>query len=343
MKQLIIADNYNGKQQNPVHSQFSYRSTAAEVIEGSDLTGKVAIITGGYAGIGLETTKSLAYAGAEVWVPARDIAKAENNLAYVPNVTVVPMDLANPASIDHFAKQFLQTGMPLHLLINNAGIMWVPLRRDSRGYESQFSTNHLGHFQLTARLWPALIKANGARVINVSSFGHQNSPVDFEDPNFENRPYESLQAYGQSKTANILFSVELDRRGAEYGVRAYALHPGAVGGTDLGREAPVDLFKQIGILDADGNINRALAQKLKTVPQGAATTMWCAVSPALEETGGVYCEDCNVAIVDDGSIEHKYDDPFTMRGVKPYALDKSNAQKLWTLSEKLTSTSFVID
>lgn len=342
MNQLTIANNYNGALQTPLNVGFNSTTTAAEVIKGFDLTGKTAIVTGGYAGIGLETTKTLVGAGAEVWVPARDVNKALKNLANIPNVTVVAMDLADPASIDRFAAQFLALNTQLHILINNAGIMWVPLRRDERGYESQFAINHLGHFQLTARLWPALKSAGGARVINVSSFGHQESPVIFEDPHFENRGYETLKGYGQSKSANILFAVELDNRGQEFGVRAYSLHPGAVNHTDLGREAPMELFQQMGTHDAEGNIVPELAAKLKTVPQGAATTIFCAVHPLLDDIGGVYCEDGNVAVIDNGQIEHKYDDPQTMRGVKPYALDASNAQKLWSMSEKMTNIQFAV-
>jgi NAD(P)-dependent dehydrogenase (short-subunit alcohol dehydrogenase family) len=230
----------------------------------------------------------------------------------------------------------------LHILVNNAGIMWVPLRRDSRGYESQFSTNHLGHFHLTARLWPALKAAGGARVVNVSSFGHHEHPVIFEDPNFSNTAYHTLKGYGQSKTANILFALELDNRGAEFGVRAFSLHPGAVGDTDLGREAPIELFKEMGILDANGNLKPELAATLKTVPQGAATNIFCAVHPLLDDIGGVYCEDGDVAVIDNGDIEHRYDDPKTLRGVKPYALDARNAEKLWSLSEEMTNITFAV-
>lgn len=343
MKQLTITDNYNGALQQPIHSGYSSTTTAAEIINQVDLTGKTAIVTGGYAGIGLETTTLLARAGAEVWVPARDIAKAKKNLEPIPNVTVLPMDLARPESIDDFCNRFLSTGRPLHLLINNAGIMWVPLRRDGRGYESQLSTNHLGHFQLTARLWPALKKAGEARVIAVSSYGHHMAPFDFEDPNFEHRPYETLQGYGQSKTANILFAVELDRRGREFGIKAFSLHPGSVNGTDLGREMSMELLQQMGSHDANGNIYPEFAAKLKTIPQGSATTIWCAVSELPEEIGGVYCEDCDIAVLDNGNIEHRYDDPSTLRGVMPYAVDPTNAKKLWTLSEKLTNIGFAAD
>jgi NAD(P)-dependent dehydrogenase (short-subunit alcohol dehydrogenase family) len=342
MKHATRTDNYNGQLQKPLRSGFNATSTTEEVINGIDLHGKTVIVTGGYAGIGLEAVRTFVHAGAEVWVPARDTAKAKKNLNF-PGVTVHAMDLMDPASVDRFAHEFLRTGKLLHLLVNNAGIMWVPLRRDSRGFESQFATNHLGHFQLTARLWPALKKATAARVISVSSYGHQIAPFNFDDPNFNHRPYETLQGYGQSKTANNLFAVELDKRGSRFGVRAYALHPGSVYGTDLGREAPMALFQQMGTHDANGNIYPEVARKLKTVPQGAATTVWCATSPLLDELGGVYCEDCDVAEPDLGNIEHRYDEPSTLRGVQPYSVDAENAKRLWTLSETLTNVEFAAD
>ena len=335
-----IKDNYNGLLQKPLGSGFTAQSTTTDVIKGIDLTGKTAIVTGGYAGIGLETVKTLVLAGAKVIVPARDINKAATNLAGVPNVLIKAMDLMDQASIDTFAVDFLKTAEPLHILINNAGIMWVPLQRDVRGYESQLVTNHLGHFQLTALLWPALKKAHGARVINVSSYGHQIAPFDFDDPNFLHRNYETLSAYGQSKTANNLFTIELDHRGKDFDVRSYSLHPGSVNGTDLGRAASVELFQQMGMFDADGNIFPEVAARLKTVEQGAATSVWCATSPQLDHIGGVYCENADVADLDLGDIEHKYDDPLTLRGVKPYSVDEENAKKLWTLSEEMTGLKF---
>lgn len=327
--------------QKPIGSGFNETSTTDDVIQGIDLSTKTAIVTGGYAGIGLQTTKTLAAAGATVIVPARDTEKALKNLAGIPRVQVEPMDLMDAGSIDAFAAKFLATDKPLHLLINNAGIMWVPLRRDSRGYESQLSTNHLGHFQLTARLWPALKQAGGARVVNVSSYGHQMMPFDFEDPNFRHRQYETLQGYGQSKTANNLFTVELDERGKHAQIRAFALHPGSVNGTDLGRVAPMELFRQMGTHDADGNIFESVAAKLKTVPQGAATTVWCATSAALNGIGGVYCENCDIAELDEGHIDHRYDEPTTLRGVKPYSVDASLAKRLWLLSEEMTGIQFM--
>jgi NAD(P)-dependent dehydrogenase (short-subunit alcohol dehydrogenase family) len=326
--------NYNGALQHSTGSGFNATSTASDVIKGIDLAGKIAIVTGGNTGIGLETTKTLAAAGATVIVPARDIAKAKKNLAAVANVEIETMDLMDPASIDAFAEKFLASGRPLHLLINNAGIMWVPLRKDSRGIESQLATNYLAQFQLTARLWNALKKAGGARVINVSSHGHQFAPFNFEDPNFLNRDYETLQAYGQSKTATNLFSLELDNLAKAYHVRAYSLHPGSIGGTELGREAPLELFQKMGFCDAEGNILPEVAASLKTIPQGAATTVWCATSALLNNIGGVYCEDADVAELTA--------DPSMPTGVNPYSLDKTNAKRLWTLSEEMTGITFRI-
>lgn len=331
MKTLEI-DNYNGKLQQPIGSGFTALSTATDVIKGIDLSGIVAIVTGGNTGIGLETTRVLAAAGATVIVPARDTEKARRNLANIAGVELESVDLSDPKSIDAFAERFLASGRSLHLLINNAGIMWVPMRRDNRGIESQLAINYLGQFQLVARLWPALKKANGARVVNVSSQGHQFAPFNFDDPNFLHREYETLQAYGQSKTASNLFALELDNRAKAANVRAYSLHPGSINGTELAREAPLELFEKMGFCDADGNIFPEVAASLKTIQQGAATTVWCATSPMLEHIGGVYCEDADVA-------ELSLDSSVT-GGVKPYSLNESFAQQLWTLSEELTGIAF---
>lgn len=328
-------NNYNGALQKPLNSGFNARSTADDVIKNIDLTGKIAIVTGGYAGIGRETTKVLAAAGATVIVPARSIEKAKKNLEGISNVELETVDLIDPLSIDQFTSRFLASERPLHLLINNAGIMWVPLRRDNRGIESQLATNYLSQFQLTARLWPALVKANGARVVNVSSYGHQMADFNFEDPNFLHREYHTLQGYGQSKTASNLMAVELDVRGRKSNVRAYSLHPGSVLGTDLGRDEPIELFKQMGTHDENGVLKPEVASKLKTVPQGAATTVWCATSPMLNDIGGVYCEDADVAMLDQGNPDKKYEDPSTLKGVQPYSVNEANAGRLWKWSEEL--------
>ena len=328
-------NNYQGALQKALGSGFNAQSTTNEVIKGINLEGKTAVVTGGNTGIGLETTKTLASAGAVVIVPARDIEKAKRNLQDIPHVEIEPMDLMDPESIDAFAKKFLNSGRPLHLLINNAGIMWVPLRRDDRGIESQLATNYLAQFQLTARLWPALKKANGARVINVSSQGHQFSPFNFEDPNFLQREYETLAAYGQSKTAVNLFSMELDNRAKAFNVRSYSLHPGSIQGTELAREASLELFQQMGFYDEEGNMKPEVVASLKTIPQGAATTVWAAISPLLNNHGGVYCEDTDVAEIHHGQT--------FSAGVKTYSLDEVKAKRLWKLSEEMTGIPFSVD
>ncbi|WP_291287768.1 SDR family NAD(P)-dependent oxidoreductase [Flavobacterium sp.] len=325
-------NNYQGALQKPIGSGFNAKSTTNDVIKGIDLTGKIAIVTGGNTGIGLETVKTLALAGATVIVPARDLEKAKINLAGVPNVELEVMDLMKPESITAFAEKFLLSNRPLQLLINNAGIMWVPFRRDHRGIESQLATNYLAHFQLTAQLWPALKEAKSARVIQVSSQGHQFAPFNFEDPNFLSSEYETLQAYGQSKTASNLFALELDNRGKEFGVRSYSLHPGSISGTELAREASLELFQKMGFCDDEGTILPEIAAHLKTIPQGAATTVWCATSSQLDSIGGVYCEDVEIATITHESA--------VTPGVKLYSLDEYNARRLWDLSEKMAQISF---
>lgn len=324
--------------QQPIGSGFEAASTSEDVIKGIDLSGKTAIVTGGYVGLGLETTKTLVSAGAKVIVPARSRQKAAKYLEGVENVEIETMDLMDPDSITAFAERFLATGRPLHLLINNAGIMWAPLSRDARGNESHFSTNHLGHFQLTNLLWPALQKANGARIVNVSSRGHHFSPVVFEDINFEQREYDHLKAYGQSKTANILFTVSLDEKGKNDGIRAFSLHPGGILETELGRNMASDEPLIAGFFDADGKPIIDPINGLKTIEQGAATQIWCATSAQLDGLGGLYAEDCEIAAItaDAGSGSASEVDEIVRRtGVMPYAIDLENAERLWTVSEKL--------
>lgn len=334
-------NNYQGALQHPIGSGFSAKSTATEVIQGINLNGKIAIVTGGNTGIGLETVKVLAAAGARVVVPARDIEKAKRNLVGIPNVQIEEMDLSQPDTIDAFAIQFLSSGCPLHLLINNAGMTWVPLQRDSRGIESQLATNYLGQYQLVARLWPALKKANGARVVNVSSSAHHRSSFNFDDPNFEHTEYDTLVAYGQSKTACNLFTVELDQRAKDFKVRAYSLHPGEIAGTELARVADMELFKQLGFFDENGNIRPEILANLKTIPQGAATTVWCATSPLLNTMGGVYCVDADIAPLANGNLEKG--NGMETEGVQPYSLNESNAKRLWDLSEEMTGISFEVN
>jgi NAD(P)-dependent dehydrogenase (short-subunit alcohol dehydrogenase family) len=319
--------------QKPVGSGFGAASTAAEVIEGIDLSGKVAIVTGGYSGIGVETARAIRSAGARVIVPARDRNRAARALQGL-DVEIQAMDLLDPASIDAFAARFLASGQPLHILVNSAGIAGAPLTRDARGYELHFATNHLGHFQLAMRLWPALRKANGARVVAVSAWAHSRAPLVFEDPNFERRDYIPWMAYGQSKTANILFALAMDQRGKAHGVRAFSLHPGSIVNTGLSKYVSREILRAAGFVDEDGNPIIDPTKNLKTVEQGAATSVWCATSPQLDGIGGVYCQNSDIAPL---VTEELASNPIGSMalGVMPHAVDPGAADRLWSLSEQL--------
>jgi NAD(P)-dependent dehydrogenase (short-subunit alcohol dehydrogenase family) len=306
---------YEPTRQTPLPSGFGPQTTARDVLRGRDLGGTVAVVTGGYSGIGLETTRALAEAGATVVVPARTPDTARASVAGIPRVEIDTLDLIDPASVDGFAERFLASGRPLDILVDNAGIMAAPLVRDARGYESQFATNHLGHFQLTARLWPALTRAGSARVVSLSSAGIRFSGVDFDDPNFERRAYDKWKAYGQSKTANALFAVGLDRRGYAHGVRAFAVHPGRI---------MTNLVRYMS--DAEKPV---AGVEYKTAEQGAATSVWCATSHQLDGLGGLYCEDVDVAVEVPA-------DSTSGTGVRSYAIDPDLAERLWTLSEEWT-------
>jgi NAD(P)-dependent dehydrogenase (short-subunit alcohol dehydrogenase family) len=310
--------------QAPLPSGFGMRSTATDVLTGVDLAGRHVIVTGGYSGIGVETTRALAAAGARVTVPARTPGKARAALAGIANVELAALDLMDPGSIDAFAHDWLANHGELHILICNAAIMASPLERDSRGYESQFATNHLGHFQLLCRLWPALAAAQGARVVMLSSLGHRITPMNFDDPNFERREYQKWLAYGQAKSANSLCALGADERGSAHGIRAFAVHPGAIM-TDLQRSLPMEEQVAMGWITADGVVNPGF----KTIEQGAATTVWAATSPQLTGRGGLYCEDCDVA----RAVPREDKGP---AGVRPWAVDQEAAAQLWTLSEQLT-------
>lgn len=314
--------------QTPIHSGFGSQSTATETLGNVDLTGKIAIVTGGASGLGLQTSRTLAQAGATVIVPVRDPDKAREALASIPGAEVGKLDLMDPASIDAFAQAFVDSGRSLHLLINNAGVMAAPLVRDARSYESHFSANHLGHFQLTVRLWPALKQAGKSRVVTLSSGAHRQAAMDFDDPNFERREYDKWKAYGQSKTANVLFTVALDQRGEPFGIRAFAVHPGRIE-TNLQRFITLQELQARGFRDEKGEIPASQRGLYKTPEQGAATTIWCAVSPTLDGMGGVYCENCDIAQA--VPSDHK-----TLDGVLPWATDAEAAERLWTLSQQLT-------
>ncbi|MBW4081196.1 oxidoreductase [Paenibacillus sp. S150] len=323
--------------QHPISSGFGASSTTDDVIRGLDLSGTTAIVTGGYAGLGLETTRTLVSAGANVIVPARDLDKARQALAGLKGAEIEEMDLIDPNSIDTFAAGFLASGRPLHILVNSAGIMGLPeLTKDGRGFEYHFATNHLGHFQLTGRLWPALRRAGGARVVSVSAWAHRQSKVIYDDPNFERREYKPMLGYGQSKTANILFAVGVDKRGRDEGIRAFALHPGSII-TDLARYATLEQLRNFGVVDDEGQPIIDPARQLKTIKQGAATQVWCATHPKLNGLGGVYCENVEVAslVLKEDNAPWKSDDSTRQVGVMPYAVDPEEADRLWSLSEQL--------
>jgi NAD(P)-dependent dehydrogenase (short-subunit alcohol dehydrogenase family) len=321
--------------QSPIGSQFGPASTAGEVIAGIDLTGKTAVVTGGASGIGIPTVQALRSAGATVVVPARNVEGAREILAGL-DVEVQPMDLMVPKTIDVFAARFLTSGRPLHLLVNNGGIGGAPLTRDERGYESVFTTNHLGHFHLTCRLWSALRAANGARVVDVSSWAHRASPVVLEDLMFERRVYDPVLSYGQSKTANILHAVAVDKRGEADGIRAFSLHPGTIVDSNFKRYTPSEVLTAFGLVDENGDAVIDPAKSRKTVEQGAATTVWCATSPQLDDLGGLYAQDCDIAplVVPSEALNIEFGSP--PLGVMSYAVDADVAEQLWIASERLT-------
>ncbi|MFE6901803.1 SDR family NAD(P)-dependent oxidoreductase [Streptomyces sp. NPDC057717] len=309
--------------QHKIGSGFGARSTADDVLGGIDLTGRLALVTGGYSGIGVETTRALAKAGARVVVPARRIGAAQENLAGIEGVEVAELDLGDLDSVRAFAEWFLATGRPLDIVIDSAGIMACPETRVGPGWEAQFATNHLGHFALVNRLWPA-IEPGGARVVSVSSTGHHASPIRWDDVHWRNG-YDKWEAYGQAKTANALFAVQLDRLGQERGVRAFSLHPGGIL-TPLQRHLPKQEMVERGWIDEEGNL--LYPEAFKTPQQGAATQVWAATSPQLNGMGGVYLEDCDIAepAPADG----------TRVGVKEWATDPEQAARLWALSAELT-------
>jgi NAD(P)-dependent dehydrogenase (short-subunit alcohol dehydrogenase family) len=305
-----------------ITTPFNAESTAAEVIAGIDLTGRRAIVTGGASGIGVETARALAGAGAEVTLAVRNLEAGERTAADIihgtgnKQVLVAPLDLADQASVAALAAGW---DGPLHILVNNAGIMASPLMRTPQGWEMQFATNHLGHFALATGLHRALAAAGGARIVSVSSSAHHRSPVVFEDIHFEHRPYEAWSAYGQSKTANVLFAVEASRRWAGDGIAANALMPGGIR-TNLQRY----------VTDEDLDRLRAAAggaaPRWKTPEQGAATSILVAASPLLDGVGGRYFEDCNQAEV--GQLSAR-------TGVAEYALDPEAAARLWPVSAEM--------
>lgn len=319
----MIADH-----QKPVDSPFGRQSEPHEVLADIELKGKVAIVTGGYSGIGLETVRALAAAGASVTVPARDTEKANAALAGMPgDIRIALMDLADIASVRRFALGFASDNVALDLLINNAGVMACPEMRVGPGWELQFGTNHMGHFALATTLLPLLQRTEKPRVVALSSTGHKLSDIRWDDPNWTDGSYDKWKAYGQSKTANSLFALGLNARLKGSGGQAFAVHPGGIF-TPLQRHLPTEEMIVLGWLNEQGEISDGARAMFKTPPQGCTTTLWAATSPLLEGKGGVYCEDCNIAALSG-------ENPVRYRDVEPHAVNQDSAERLWEMSERL--------
>lgn len=312
-------------------SAFDHETTTDEVLDGVDLSGKTAIVTGSSGGLGAEAARALASKGAAITITARDVPKGEKVAAEIRNSTgneaieVRHLELGSTESVRSFAAGWRADHGPLHILLNNAGVMASPLARTEQGFELQFGTNHLGHFLLTGLLAPALLEGAPSRVVCVSSGGHRFSPVVFEDIHYEKRPYDKWEAYGQAKTANVLHAVELDRRLRGRGVRSFAIHPGGII-TELGRHLDEDDIKMLA------DRSKASGLRWKEIPAGAATEVYAATAAELDGRGGLYLEDCHVAEIST--------DPTRTDGVEAYAVDADNARRLWEISEQLLESRF---
>lgn len=318
--------------QKPLGSGFQAKSEPHEILAGIDLTGKTAIVTGGYSGIGLETTRALAGAGATVIVPVRDPAKAEENLSSIEgDISSASMNLADLDSVRTFASSVYDSIDALDLLINNAGIMACPLARVGPGWESQFGVNHMGHFALTRALLPLLEKAEAPRVVALSSIAHRRGGILWDDIQFEQSKYQKWVAYAQAKSANALFANALSRRMQGFGGRAFSVHPGGIF-TPLQRHLPREEQVEMGWLNPDGTIPPAVAEIFKTPSQGCTTTLWAATSPLLDAMPGVYCEDCDVA-----QLAGPDSPPF--QHCAPHIADDADAERLWEISETLLAAA----
>jgi NAD(P)-dependent dehydrogenase (short-subunit alcohol dehydrogenase family) len=316
---------------------FGAESTTDEVLEGVSLSGKRVLVTGVSAGLGVETARVLAAHGAEVVGAARDLTKAKTATASVRadaanggSLELIELDLASLASVRACAAALVANGKPFDLVICNAGVMATPFGKTADGFETQFGTNHLGHFVLVNRI--ASLMKPGSRLVNLSSAGHRYSDVDLDDPTFERTPYDPWAAYGRSKTANILFAVEFDRRHKANGIRATAVHPGGIQ-TELSRHIGEEGINQL--VERINATTRAAGEpdfKFKTIPQGAATSVWAGVVAAADEVGGRYCEDCHVAAIEPDATKRA--------GVKPYALNPETAKALWAKSEEMVNERF---
>jgi NAD(P)-dependent dehydrogenase (short-subunit alcohol dehydrogenase family) len=320
---------------------FGFESTTDQVLEGVHLRGKRILVTGTSAGLGVETARSLAAHGAWVIGAVRDLDKAQRatepvraQAAQGGGFELIQLDLASLASVRACADALVKAGKPIDVIIANAGVMACPKTKTMDGFERQFGTNHLGHFVLVNRLLPLL--RSGSRLVNLSSAGHRFADVDLEDPNFDKTPYKEFVAYGRSKTANVLFAVEFDRRHRGQGIRAAAVHPGGIH-TELGREMTDevrnDLMRELGLDPAKTTLNAATSFRWKSIPQGAATSVWAAVVAGADAVGGRYCEDCHVADIVPADAAGR-------GGVRDYAVDPAHARALWAKSERMVGEQF---
>ena len=313
--------------QKPIGSGFGAKSEPTEVLEGIDLHGKVALVTGGYSGIGLETTRALSDCGARVIVPARRPDIAKNELEGIINKEdILNLDLANPHSVYKFVEEFIDNGITLDILINNAAVMACPQMPTDNGWDLQFAVNHIGHFILTKGLLPSLLQSNESRVVTLSSTGHKLSGIRWDDIHFE-KDYDKWQSYGQSKTAASLLAIELDSRMKSEGIRALSVHPGGIF-TPLQRHLQKEEMIALGWLNEGGELSEMAAAGFKSATQGASTTLWCATSPMLSDIGGVYCENCDIAAKEDDGPNARY------VGVADWAIDTEEASKLWEETER---------
>ena len=318
------------KLQKPINSGFNSKSNAHEITKDIDLNGKIAIVTGGYSGIGLETTRELVSSGAEVIIPAKRSEVAIRNLeGIISKENVIEMDLSDLNSVKNFTDGYKENFNRLDLLINNAGIMACPETRIGNNWESQIAINHFGHFMLTKELMDMMVDNDGARFVSLSSSAHSLTGILWDDIHFLNNPYDKWMAYGQSKTASSLIAIEFDRLMEDKGVRGFSVHPGGIM-TPLQRHLQNEEMVTLGWMKEDGSLSDLAKNFFKTTSQGASTTLWCATSPSLNNIGGVFCEDCDIAKIKsevDESMQRYF-------GVADWAIDIDEASKLWELTEK---------
>jgi NAD(P)-dependent dehydrogenase (short-subunit alcohol dehydrogenase family) len=318
------------KLQKPINSGFNSKSNAHEIIKDIDLNGKIAIVTGGYSGIGLETTRELVSSGAEVIIPAKRSKVAIKNLeGIVSKENVIEMDLSDLNSVKNFTDGYKENFNRLDLLINNAGIMACPETRIGKNWESQIAINHFGHFMLTKELMDMMADNDGARFVSLSSSAHSLTGMLWDDIHFLNSPYDKWMAYGQSKTASSLIAIEFDKLMKDKGVRGFSVHPGGIM-TPLQRHLQNEEMVTLGWMKEDGSLSDLAKNFFKTASQGASTTLWCATSSSLNNIGGVFCEDCDIAKIKsevDESMQRYF-------GVADWAVDIDEASKLWELTEK---------